>query len=173
MKRVLVRFKVKHGRAPEDEEFRSTVYDELRAEPSGWAVVAEGLGKRHGRRWVLRDVDLYVPTGSVLCLVGCEDCGKTTLLRVLAAHERPTVGYVRVAGSDGVALLHEPAAGLDPDGRAELWSRLRRHADGGGTVVLTAEDRADAEGVADTIVVLDRGRIVDASSARRAGSIAA
>jgi ABC-type multidrug transport system ATPase subunit len=150
------------------KNFRSAVYNELLAEPSGWAVVAEGLGKHDGDRWALREIDLYVPAGSVLCLGGCEDSGKTILLRILAAHERPTVGYVRVAGSADVALLDEPAAGLDPDRRAELWSMLRRHADGGGTVVLTAEDPADAEGVADTIVMLDRGRIVDASSARLA-----
>jgi ABC-type multidrug transport system ATPase subunit len=146
-------------------EYRSAVYDDLLAEPSGWAVVAEGLGKRHGDRWTLRDINLYVPAGSVLCLVGCEDSGKTTLLRILAGHERPTVGYVSVAGSDGIALLDEPAAGLDPDGRAELWSTLRRHAEGGGTVILTAEDPSDAEGAADTIVFLDHGSIVDASSA--------
>ena len=44
------------------------------------ALVAEGLGKRYGRVWGLRDCSLTVPVGRVVGLVGANGAGKTTLL---------------------------------------------------------------------------------------------
>ena len=39
------------------------------------AIVAEGLGKRYGRRWALRDCTLEIPDGSVVGLVGANGAG--------------------------------------------------------------------------------------------------
>jgi len=41
---------------------------------------------------VLRDVDLQVEHGTVVCLLGPSGCGKTTLLRLIAGFEEPTSG---------------------------------------------------------------------------------
>jgi ABC-type sugar transport system ATPase subunit len=41
-------------------------------------VRAEGLGKRYGDNWALRDVDLDVRPGTVLGLLGHNGAGKTT-----------------------------------------------------------------------------------------------
>ena len=43
-------------------------------------------------------LDLAVPAGAVLVLVGASGCGKSTLLRLVAGFERPSSGTVRVAG---------------------------------------------------------------------------
>jgi ABC-2 type transport system ATP-binding protein len=66
--------------------------------PSG--VVAEGLGKRFGDAWVLRDVDLHVPAGTVLGLLGPNGAGKTTAVKLLTTLLRPTAGRAWVAGVD-------------------------------------------------------------------------
>ncbi len=63
-------------------------------------VVAEGLGKRYGDLWALRDVDLYVPAGSVLGLLGHNGAGKTTAIRILTTLAEPTTGRASVAGFD-------------------------------------------------------------------------
>jgi ABC-2 type transport system ATP-binding protein len=67
------------------------------------AVVAEGLGKRYGEQWALRDFDLAVPTGSVLGLLGHNGAGKTTAIRILTTLTAPTSGRATVAGHDVVA----------------------------------------------------------------------
>src|SRR4051794_11218397 len=66
-------------------------------------VVTEGLGKRYDDLWALRDVDLDVPAGSVLGLLGHNGAGKTTAIRILTTLALPTTGRATVAGHDVVA----------------------------------------------------------------------
>ena len=69
-------------------------------EPAG--VLAEGLGKRYDELWALRDVDLHVPTGTVLGLLGHNGAGKTTAIRILTTLALPSTGRASVAGLDVV-----------------------------------------------------------------------
>jgi ABC-2 type transport system ATP-binding protein len=73
---------------------------------TGPAIATEGLGKRYGEMWALRDFDLEVPTGTVLGLLGHNGAGKTTAIRILTTLALPTSGRASVAGHDVVA---EPA----------------------------------------------------------------
>ena len=50
------------------------------------------------------DVTLKVPAGSYCCLLGPSGCGKTTILRMIAGHETPTRGDVRIDGESVVGL---------------------------------------------------------------------
>jgi ABC-2 type transport system ATP-binding protein len=66
----------------------------------GHGFEAHGLGKRYGRRWALRDVDVAVPAGSITALVGPNGAGKSTLIKAGVGFERPTTGRVMVDGLD-------------------------------------------------------------------------
>jgi ABC-2 type transport system ATP-binding protein len=70
-------------------------------------VQAHGLGKRFGDLWALRGLDLDVPRGTVLGLLGHNGAGKTTALRILTTISTPTEGSATVAGFDVTA---DPAA---------------------------------------------------------------
>ena len=61
-----------------------------------------GLGKRFGDLWALRDLDLDVPPGTVLGLLGHNGAGKTTAIRILTTLSAPTEGSATVAGYDVV-----------------------------------------------------------------------
>jgi len=64
------------------------------------ALETQGLGKRYGGQWALRDCALEIPRGSVTALVGPNGAGKTTLLRMAVGLTRPSTGTVRVLGLD-------------------------------------------------------------------------
>jgi ABC-2 type transport system ATP-binding protein len=59
-----------------------------------------------------------------------------------------------------VLFLDEPTTGLDPEARNELWTLLRELVDGGTTLLLTTQYLEEADRLADSIVVLDRGQVV-------------
>ena len=70
------------------------------------ALATEGLGKRYGRRWALRECTVEVPAGRVVGLVGTNGAGKTTLLHLAVGLLEPTEGSISVLGG-------RPGAGSD------------------------------------------------------------
>jgi ABC-2 type transport system ATP-binding protein len=57
-------------------------------------------------------------------------------------------------------FLDEPTTGLDPRSREQLWDTTARLVEEGVTILLTTQYLEEADRLADTIAVLDRGRIV-------------
>ena len=80
------------------------------------AILLEGvhvtLPSRAGPVDILRGIDLRVPTGEAVAIVGPSGSGKSTLLMVIAGLERATEGRVEVVGAD--------LGSLDEDGLARL-----------------------------------------------------
>jgi ABC-2 type transport system ATP-binding protein len=60
----------------------------------------EGLAKRYGEVWAIREMSLTLEAGSTLVLLGQNGAGKTTALRCLSGLLQPTAGMVRVGGID-------------------------------------------------------------------------
>ncbi|MEU0285343.1 ATP-binding cassette domain-containing protein [Streptomyces sp. NPDC006147] len=59
-----------------------------------------------------------------------------------------------------VLFLDEPTTGLDPRGRAEVWSAVRSLVGGGTTVLLTTQYLEEADQLADRVSMVDSGRVV-------------
>jgi ABC-2 type transport system ATP-binding protein len=64
------------------------------------AVELQGLGRRFGRRWALRGVNLAVEEGEMVAVWGESGAGKTVLLYLLSTLLRPSEGRAFVGGQD-------------------------------------------------------------------------
>jgi ABC-2 type transport system ATP-binding protein len=61
-----------------------------------FALSANDLGKRYGRKWALSNCTLDIPEGRVVGLVGPNGAGKTTLLHLAVGLLSPSVGSISV-----------------------------------------------------------------------------
>ncbi|QHO91128.1 ABC transporter ATP-binding protein [Actinomyces sp. 432] len=68
--------------------------------PAPPVISAQGVGFAYGKHPVLHDVSLTVQPGEVVCLLGPNGVGKTTLVENLLGSLRPHAGSVRVFGTD-------------------------------------------------------------------------
>ncbi|RAX21823.1 MULTISPECIES: ABC transporter ATP-binding protein [unclassified Actinomyces] len=68
--------------------------------PAPPAITTRGVDFAYGKNPVLHDVSLTVQPGEVVCLLGPNGVGKTTLVENLLGSLRPHAGSVRVFGTD-------------------------------------------------------------------------
>ncbi|MDQ2707233.1 MAG: ATP-binding cassette domain-containing protein [Actinomycetota bacterium] len=96
--------------------------------------------------------------------------------RLTADGGRPAKGYsggmrrrLDLAGAliaePEVVILDEPTTGLDPRGRQETWDVIGELVADGATVLLTTQYLEEADRLADTMVVIDSGRVIARGSA--------
>ncbi|HSF20937.1 MAG TPA: ABC transporter ATP-binding protein [Burkholderiales bacterium] len=52
----------------------------------------------YGRNLVLKGIDLEVPRGKIVAILGASGCGKSTLLRLIGGQLKPRGGFVEVEG---------------------------------------------------------------------------
>jgi putative ABC transport system ATP-binding protein len=80
---------------------------------NGAVLEIRDLAKRYpGGVDALRGVALTVEEGELLAVVGPSGSGKSTLLHIMGTLDRPTEGYVQVAGHDVAALSDRRLAAL-------------------------------------------------------------
>jgi ABC-2 type transport system ATP-binding protein len=59
-----------------------------------------------------------------------------------------------------IMFLDEPTTGLDPRSRLMMWDVISRLVRGGATLLLTTQYLEEADRLADSIVVVDKGRVI-------------
>ncbi|MET0955747.1 MAG: ATP-binding cassette domain-containing protein [Cryobacterium sp.] len=93
------------------------------------------------------------------------------LFELTAAGNRPVKGFsggmrrrIDLAGAlvfnPKILFLDEPTTGLDPRSRMALWGVINRLVDNGTTVLLTTQYLEEADQLADSIAVIDDGKVI-------------
>jgi len=90
---------------------------------TGLAVELGAAGKRFGERTVLDGIDLSIPAGRFVAVVGRSGGGKSTLLRLLAGLEAASSGWVLLDGRPFQGLPADVRM-LFQDARLLPWQRV-------------------------------------------------
>ena len=92
----------------------------------------------------------------------------------LSGGQRQRVAFaVALVGRPEVLFLDEPTVALDVEARRRFWGRIRDLADRGHTIVFSTHYLAEADEVADRVVVIDRGRVLADGSPREVKGLVA
>jgi len=89
----------------------------------GIPLAIEGIAKAFGEREVLRGIDLNIPAGQFVAVVGRSGCGKSTLLRLLAGLDQPSRGAL-LAGNGPLSAAHDDTRLMFQDARLLPWKRV-------------------------------------------------
>ncbi|MFT8244282.1 ATP-binding cassette domain-containing protein [Roseomonas sp. BN140053] len=120
---------------------------------SGAPLHLRGLRRSFGTQEVLRGLDLEVPAGQFVAVVGRSGCGKSTLLRLITGLDRPSAGEFAFgddpdAARDVRVMFQEP--------RLLPWSRVL-----GNVEVGLGRERAGPAAAARALAALDAVGLAD------------
>ena len=132
---------------PEYQLFEETVYADIAFGPRNM-----GLDEAEIRARVLE--------AAAFCDVGEELLNKSPFDLSGGQKRRVALAGV-IAMRPEVLVLDEPAAGLDPAGRAEIFGGIRRYRDNtGATVLIVSHSMEDMAEYCDDIIVMHRGKVM-------------
>lgn len=101
-----------------------------------------------------------VDPSSLIELVGLTDRVKSTWRRLSGGEQQRLSLALALAGMPDVVFLDEPTSGVDIDGRDVIRRIINDLAARGATVVLASHDMAEAERVADNVIMFKAGTVV-------------
>jgi ABC-2 type transport system ATP-binding protein len=100
----------------------------------------------------------------LLATVGLDEVGRTPVKRLSGGQQQRLSLALALVARPELVFLDEPTAGMDPQARRVTWDLIRALCNDGVSVVLTTHFLDEAEQLADSVVVIDAGRVVAAGS---------
>ncbi|MEE6280123.1 ABC transporter ATP-binding protein [Georgenia sp. MJ170] len=152
-----------------DEEWRAGVGVVLQSwrDHGRWKVreLLDHFGSFY-RPYATADRHRPFPTAELLDRVGLTAQAEQQVKTLSGGQRRRLDVAIGIVGRPQLLFLDEPTAGFDPAVRRDFHELIHRLSDlEDTTILLTTHDLAEAEKLADRILILDRGRIVADGSA--------
>lgn len=102
--------------------------------------------------------------GMLVDRLGLGSCGRTPYRRLSGGQQQRLALATALVGRPELVFVDEPTAGMDPQARRTTWELLEELRRDGVTIVLTTHYMEEAERLADTVHVIDHGRLVASGS---------
>ena len=130
-----------------------------------YAAIDENLTGREnlwlfGRLYQLSNADARRRAGELLEQFDLRDAADRVVKTYSGGMRRRLDLASALTGRPRVLFLDEPTTGLDPRGRLGMWDVIRDRVREGATLLLTTQYLEEADALASTIAVVDRGRII-------------
>src|SRR5690606_7860696 len=108
------------------------------------------------------------PVDELMHMVGLSELAGNKVMSLSGGQRRRLDVAIGIVGRPELLFLDEPTAGFDPVARRDFHDLVHRLSDlESTTILLTTHDLAEAEKLADRILILDGGRIVADGSAEQ------
>jgi ABC-2 type transport system ATP-binding protein len=101
---------------------------------------------------------------ALLDAIGLGPVGRTPVKRLSGGQQQRLSLALALVARPELVFLDEPTAGMDPQARRGTWEFIRKLRADGVSIVLTTHFLDEAEQLADTVVVMDCGRLVAAGT---------
>jgi ABC-2 type transport system ATP-binding protein len=147
------------GRDPGDKaaarelrERTGLVLQDIAVEP--YLTVRETVARQAGYYQAPRDV------AEVITLVGLAGLERRKVRALSGGQKRRLDLALGIIGDPELLYLDEPTTGFDPAARQGAWDLVRELRAAGTTILLTTHDMAEAQALADRVVLLNHGTVV-------------
>ena len=138
--------------ARELRERTGLVLQDIAVEP--YLTVRETIARSAGYYRAPRRV------AEVIGLVGLAGLERRKVRSLSGGQKRRLDLALGLIGDPELLYLDEPTTGFDPAARRDAWELVRELRAGGTTILLTTHDMAEAQALADRVVVLSAGVVV-------------
>ena len=146
------------------------IYDAARLRPKVGVMLQDGVGAYTGAR-AGELLNLFasfaanpLDPSELLDRVGLSASARTVVKRLSGGQKQRLSLAMALVSRPELVFLDEPTAGMDPQARRGTWELISKLRADGVSVVLTTHFLDEAEQLADTVVVVDGGRVVAAGA---------
>jgi ABC-2 type transport system ATP-binding protein len=96
----------------------------------------------------------------LLELLDLTRCSRTPWRRLSGGEQQRTLLALAILGRPRVLVLDEPTTAVDPEGRQVIRDIIASERDRGCALLITTHELAEAERLADRLVIMNRGHVV-------------